>query len=147
MNTKKFVLAFILVFILVEITNYIIHMAILGPVYASDEVKVLFRPQEEMMGKMWIMYILDVIWSFFFVFFFVKGYENKGIFEGLRFGLYIALFFNLVSVYGQYTVYPIPYYLALQWFLYGLVQVLILGAAAALVYKPKAAADVKPAIV
>ncbi|MGE5804673.1 MAG: hypothetical protein ACM34M_02700, partial [Ignavibacteria bacterium] len=70
MNTKKFVLAFILVFILVEITNYIIHMAILGPVYASDEVKVLFRPQEEMMGKMWIMYILDVIWSFFFVFFF-----------------------------------------------------------------------------
>lgn len=145
MNTKKFVLAFILVFILVEITNYIIHMAILGPVYASDEVKVLFRPQEEMMGKMWIMYILDVIWSFFFVFFFVKGYENKGIFEGLRFGLYIALFFYLVSVYGQYTVYPIPYYLALQWFLYGLVQALILGAAAALVYKPKAAADVKPA--
>ncbi len=147
MNTKKFVLAFILVFVLVEITNYIIHMAILGPVYASDEVKVLFRPQEEMMGKMWIMYILDLVWCFFFVFFFVKGYENKGIFEGLRFGLYIALFFYLVSVYGQYTVYPIPYYLALQWFLYGLAQALILGAAAALVYKPKAAADLKPATV
>jgi hypothetical protein len=147
MNTKKFVLAFILVFVLVEITNYIIHMAILGPVYASDEVKVLFRTQEEMMDKLWIMYILDLVWSFFFVFFFVKGYENKGIFEGLRFGLYIALFFYLVSVYGQYTVYPIPYYLALQWFLYGLVQALILGAAAALVYKPKAAADLKPATV
>jgi hypothetical protein len=145
MNTKKFVLAFILVFVLVEITNYIIHMAILGPVYASDEVKILFRTQEEMSGNMWIMWVLDLIWSFFFVFFFVKGYENKGIIEGLRFGLYIAIFFHLVNVYGQYTVYPIPYYLALQWFLYGLVQALILGAAAALVYKPKAAADLKPA--
>ena len=97
------------------------------------------------MGKMWIMYILDLVWSFFFVFFFVKGYENKGIIEGLRFGLYIAIFFNLVNVYGQFTVYPIPYYLALQWFLYGLVQALILGAAAALVYKPKVITDVKPA--
>jgi hypothetical protein len=51
----------------------------------------------------------------------------------------------MVSVYGQYTVYPIPYYLALQWFLYRLVQALILGAAAALVYKPKIVADVNPA--
>jgi hypothetical protein len=147
MNTKKFVLAFVLVFILVEITNYIIHVVILGPVYAADEVKILFRSQEEMSGMMWIMWILDLIWSFFFVFFFVKGYENKGIAEGLRFGIYIALFYYLVSVYGQYTVYPIPYYLALQWVLYGFVQAIILGIAAALVYRPKTAAEVKVATV
>jgi hypothetical protein len=147
MNTKKFLLAFILVFVLVEVTNYIIHVAILGPVYASEEIKVIFRPEEEMSGMMWIMRVVDLIWSFFFVFFFVKGYENRGIAEGLRFGLYVALFFNLVNVYGQYAVYPIPYYLALQWFLYGLVQVLILGVTVALVYKPKPAADVSPAAV
>lgn len=147
MNTKKFVLAFVLVFILVEITNYIIHVLILGPVYASDEIKVLFRSQEEMSGMMWIMWVLDLIWSFFFVFFFVKGYENKGIAEGLRFGLYIALFFYLVNIYGQYTVFPIPYYLTLQWFLYGLVQALILGTAVALVYKQKTVAEVKAATV
>jgi hypothetical protein len=81
MNTKKFVLAFILVFVLVEATNYIIHVAILGPVYMRDEVKVLFRSPEEMSGLMWIMWVPDLIWSFFFVFFFVKGYENKGIIE------------------------------------------------------------------
>jgi len=147
MNTKKFVLAFILVFILVEVTNYIVHVVILGPVYASEEIKAVFRPAEEMSGMMWIMWVIDLIWCFFFVFFFVKGYENKGIAEGLRFGLYIALFFNLVGAYGQYIVYPIPYYLALQWFLYGLVQMLIIGVVTALVYKNKAAADVSPAAV
>lgn len=147
MNTKKFVLAFILVFVLVEVTNYIIHTGILASAYMSEEAKAVFRPEAEMMDNMWMMWLVDIVWSFFFVFFFVKGYENKGWMEGLRFGIYMGLFWNLVGAYGAYTVYPLPYSIVFQWFIYGLIQSVILGISAALVYKPKTAESPQPAIV
>jgi hypothetical protein len=103
-------------------------------------VKEVFRPEEEMMGKMWVMWVADLVWSFFFVFIFVKGYQNRGIMEGIRYGIYIGLFFSFVYAYGSYTMYPLPYSLILQWFLIGLVQTIILGIVTAVIYKPKEAA-------
>jgi hypothetical protein len=86
---------------------------------------------------MWIMWVMYLVWAFFFTFIFVKGYENKGILEGVKFGIYIGLFYSLASAYGSYAVYPIPYSLAFQWFVFGLVQAVIFGIAVAIIYKPK----------
>ncbi len=137
MLTKKFWLTFILVFVALEVTNYIIYMSVLGSLWQDPEISKAFRPQEEIMSKMWVGYILDLVWSFFFTFFFAKGYENKGIMEGVRFGIYIGLFFSMVVSYSSYVVYPIPYKVALQMFIWGLIQAVVLGIVAALVYKPK----------
>jgi hypothetical protein len=145
MNIKKFVFAFIAVYVLLEVTNFLIHGVFLNSTYMSEGVRNIFRPQEEMMGMMWIMWVTDLVWAFFFVFFFVKGYENKGIAEGLRFGLYMGLFTALIWAYQSYAVYPIPYSLALEWFIYGMIQALLLGATAALVYKPKEVVAAQPA--
>lgn len=134
MNTKKFVLAFIVVYVLLELSNYLIHGVILASTYAGEDLKQLFRA--DMMSNMWIMWVTDLIWSFFFVFFFVKGYENKGAMEGLRYGFYMGIFFGLVNSYQAYAVYPIPYSLAFQWFIYCLIQFLILGVIVSLIYKP-----------
>ena len=138
MNVKKFWIAFIVIFILLEVTNYIIHVGILGSTYAMEGIKELFRPEEEMQSKMWIVWITDLIWTYFFTYIFVKGYENKGIMEGFKYGVIIALFIPLVMSYQSYAMWPIPYSLALQWFIYSLIQCIILGIAAALIYKPKA---------
>jgi len=105
----------------------------------SDAVKVVFRPEAEMMSNMWMMWIIDIVWAFFFVFFFVKGYEGKGIMEGVRFGIYIGLFYCFVNAYGSYVVYPLPYSLTMQWFIYGIIQSVILGVLASIIYKPKTA--------
>ncbi|MBI1936610.1 MAG: hypothetical protein HYS25_00650 [Ignavibacteriales bacterium] len=137
MNTKKLLITALAVFIVAEVTNYLIHTVILSSTYALEEVAKAFRPMEEMESKMWVMWVVDLIWSFFFAFFFVKGYENKGIMEGVRFGIYIGLFVSLVTAYAQYVVYPIPYSVAFQWFLYGLIQSVLLGVVAALIYKPQ----------
>ena len=141
MNTKRFIICFIVIFVILEITNYLVHGIILGPTYADDAVNFLYRSSEEMMSKMWIMYIMDLIWSFFFVLIFVKGYENKGILEGLRYGLYIGIFYVMVQSYNSYVIYPIPYLLAFLSFVYGIIQVLILGVVASLIYKPKEAVE------
>jgi hypothetical protein len=144
MNTKRLLLAALVVYILLEVLNYLINGVILASTYQMEGVKEAFRPEAEMNGMMWIMYVVDIIWAFFFTFFFAKGYEGKGIMEGIRFGLYIGLFWGLVSAYSNYVVIPIPYFLALQWFLSTLIVSIILGVAAALVYKP-APATTEPA--
>lgn len=139
MNTKKFWIAFVVVFVLLELMNYLIHGVILSSTYSEESVKQLFRPQEEMQSKMWIIWLTDLIWAFFFVFVFVKGYENKGIIEGVKYGVYIGLFFGLVMSYQGYAISPMPYSLALTWFLVSFVQCIILGVVAAAIYKPKVA--------
>ena len=73
------------------------------------------------------------------MFFFVKGYENKGIMEGIRYGAYMGIFVSLVMSYQNYVVFPIPYWLALQWFVYGFIISVILGVTAASIYRPAAA--------
>lgn len=135
MNKKKFLIAFIVVFVLLELLNYLVYNVIM--MSAFESVKNVFRPMDDMMSKMWIMYIADIIWSFFFVFIFIKGYEKKGILEGLRYGIYIGLFQSFMAAYAQYVVYPLPYSMALQWFIYGLIEMIILGIATALIYKPQ----------
>ncbi|MEW6507865.1 MAG: hypothetical protein AB1432_08995 [Bacteroidota bacterium] len=137
MNTKKLLIAFIVVFILLEVSKYLIHSVILASTYEVEEVSKVFRSMEDIGSKMWIMWIADLIWSFFFVFIFVKGYQNKGIMEGVRYGVYMGLFVQLVAAYAQYTVYQIPYYLALQWFVYGFIMTVLLGVVTAAIYKPK----------
>ncbi len=135
MNKQRFLLAFIVVFVLLELLNYLIFSVILMP--SLEAVKDVFRTGEDMLSKMWVMYVTDIIWSFFFVFFFVKGYEKKGIGEGIRFGIYIGLFFSFVSAYSQFVIYPLPYSMILGWFIYGLIEMIILGIVTSLIYKPK----------
>jgi hypothetical protein len=139
MNLKKFWIAFVVIFIVLEILSYLVHGVLLGDTYQSEGIKQVFRSMEEMDSRMWIMWATDLIWAYFFTFFFVKGYENKGIMEGVRYGAYMGIFVSFVIAYQNYVVLPIPYSLALQWFIYGFILSVILGVLAALIYKPAAA--------
>ncbi len=140
MNQKKFWIAFIAIFIVYEITNIIIHVLLLGPTYQTAEVMVAFRPNEVLEANQWIRIVTEVVWSFFFTFIFVKGYENKGLIEGVKFGVYIGLFYSFVWAYQSYWMYPLPSSLVLQWFIFGLLQCVLMGIIAALIYKPKTSA-------
>ena len=137
MNKNKFWIVVAVIFVLFEVTNYLIHGVFLDPIYQSEEVQKIFRPMDEMQSNMWILWITDLVWVFFFTLIFVKGYENKGIMEGVKYGVYIGLFFSFVYAYQSYWSYPIPYSLTLQWFLFGMIQSIIFGAVAAIIYKPK----------
>ena len=135
MNKKRFVLASIAVFVVFEILDWIIHSKILSRTYMN--LQHLWRP--DMMDKMWIMYITAFIFSFLFVYIFTKGYEGKGAAEGIRYGLIIGLLMLVVGMFNQYAVYPIPLNLTIQWFIYGLIQFIIVGIVAALIYRPEIA--------
>jgi len=132
MNWKKLLIAFIIIYVVGGLFSFIIHGVLLSETYMS--MADVWRPDMERL--MWIQWITALFFCFFFVFVFVKGYEGKGIMEGVRYGLVIWAFFTIPSVYGQYMVYPLTYGLILQWLIYDLIGLVIYGAIAAAVYKP-----------
>ena len=132
MNTKRFVLASLAVFVAGMILDFLIHMVILKGAYES--LASIWRT--DMNSLMWLMYMSSLIFAFLFVYIFSKGYEDKGIMEGVRYGLIIGLFFLFPSAFGQYAMYPLPFSLIIQWFIYGLVEFIVFGIIAAVVYKP-----------
>ena len=132
---KKFLLAFLAVFVAMNCLNFLIHAVLLAGMYQSEAVAKIMRPQAEQI--MWIHFVTALVVSFFFTLIFSKGYEGKGISEGLRFGTYVGMLVAIPMAYDSFAVYPIPYSLALQWFFYGVIQYVILGYVAAIVYGKK----------
>ncbi|MBI4620384.1 MAG: hypothetical protein HY739_09520 [Desulfobacterales bacterium] len=131
MNAKRFIIASLVVFLGFEIIDAIVHTVILGKTYESMN---LWRP--DMMSKMWIIHIGSLILAFLFTYIFIKGYENKGITEGARYGVIIGLFANIPYGFYSYAMYPLPFSLCLQWFIFGMIEFIICGIIAAVIYKP-----------
>ncbi len=134
MNIKRFIIAAIAVFIAIVVLNYVVHSVILMATYES--LKEIWRP--DMMEKMWIMWITDLVFAFLFTYIFTIGYEGKGWLEGLRYGILIGLIVPVIGAFNQYAVYPLPFTLAIQWAVYGFIKAIILGIIASLIYKPAA---------
>ena len=132
---KKFWIGFIVVFIGMSVLDFLIHAVILAPVYQAEPMKSLMRPDME--SKIWIFYVVYLIIAFFFTLIFSKGYEGKGIGEGVRYGLYVGLLMATPMAYSSFAMYPMPYYLALQWFIYGVLEYMILGILVAAVFGRK----------
>jgi hypothetical protein len=137
MNCKKLITAAAAVFVALILTELLFHTICLKDIYDSLAGIGPFRPYADIMGYTWVMIVQGLIYSFFFVFIFARGYEGRGLMEGVRFAIYITLFFNVVMAYMQFVLYAIPYYLVWYWILMGFVQNLIYGILAALIYKPK----------
>jgi hypothetical protein len=137
---KKLWITFVVVFIVYFILDWLVNGVLLHSTYMTEEVAKIMRPEAEITSNMWIFVICDLFYTFFFTLIFSKGFENKGWMEGVRFGFYVGLMVSLPMAYGTYGSMTIPYTLALQWFLYGLVMNIVIGIIAALFYKPKAAA-------
>jgi hypothetical protein len=135
---KKLWQGTVVVFVVLAILEYLIHNVLLSSTYQEESMKHLWR--EEM--KTGVFFIVYVFVAFFFTLIFSKGYEGKGIMEGVRYGFYIGMLMSVPMAYGSYGAMPITYSLALQWFIYGLIEYIILGVVVALMYgmKPKAAA-------
>lgn len=131
---KKFWTGFVVVFVLMEVLMFLIHGVLLNSAYQAT--KEVWRPDME--SLMWIYHVLAIIGAFFFTLIFSKGYEGKGIAEGVRYGLYIGIWMSAGMAYGSYSMINIPYSLALQWFFYGLVEYIVYGVALAMVYGKQA---------
>ena len=133
MNTKRFWMAFVAAYLVYQVLGFLIHVVWLDSDY--QELAAIFRPKEQMDQMMWITFITSAVMTLMFCYIFTRGYENRGIGEGVRYGLYMGLFFMTMQAYDSYVFYPLPYHLALKWFVAGMLVFIAMGSVVSLVYK------------
>ena len=89
-------LGFVAAFVVVEVLEMIVNFLVLGSVYQSTAS--IWRP--DMKSKMWIFHVVMLIQAFFFSFIFSKGFENKGLAEGVRYGTYVGAWLGVGKAYA-----------------------------------------------
>jgi|Deesub1362B_J571_1020462.scaffolds.fasta_scaffold01106_2 hypothetical protein len=132
MNTKRYILTSLIVWLVYDLLNFILHGMILSGAY--QEHASIFRPN--MQNMMWIIYLANLFFAFAFVFIFTKGYENKGLAEGFRYGIYISWLTWLPASLIEYAMYPYPFSLIVYMFIGGVITFILLGVLTAALYKP-----------
>src|SRR5713101_2403803 len=132
MNTKRWLLASVAVLVVVAVLDFVIHGVLLSGVY--KQTASIWRP--DMQQVMWIFWLGYLVFAPFFALIYVKGYEKgkPGLGQGFRYGLYVGAMLSVMSSFGWYVILPIPLVLALYWFLAMLVEFILAGVAAGLVY-------------
>jgi len=110
---KSILFAAIVVFVLWSVLGFIIHGLILKFAYASTAS--LWRPMVEM--KMGLMYVTIFISAMAFSAIYGYLVAKKSSMAGLTYGLLYGIAVGVGMGYGSYSVMPIPYSMALTWFL------------------------------
>ena len=130
MNIKRFLLAAVAVFVLWQLFDFLVHGVILSDAYGK--LLSVWRP--DMQKYWWVFMLTSAFLSLLFVYIYAKGYEEKGISEGIKFGLLFGSVLGLIYI-NQAVVYPIPFSLGLQWVLFAVIRSVIYGVATAVIYK------------
>ena len=120
---KKVILSVVAVFVAWSALDFVIHGVILLPTYQATAS--LWRPMAEM--KMRVMYLSVLIAALAFVCIYSQLVSQKGVATGLKYGLWFGLGTGVSVGYGSYAVMPIPYHMALVWFLGSLVEATVGG--------------------
>jgi hypothetical protein len=127
---KKVLIGTVAAFVILEALDFLIHSVILASSYSATPE--IWRP--DMMDVMWVLHIVKIIVAFFFALIFSKGYEGKGVVEGIRYGLYVGIMMGVGMAYGSYSMIAISSMLAFQWFLFSVFEYIIAGIGVSLVY-------------
>jgi hypothetical protein len=110
---KRILLAVLCVFLLWSVLDFVIHGIILRPAY--EATPSLWRPMAQM--KMGLMYVVVLIAASMFVLIYARLITRKSLGTGFLYGLLYGIGVGVGMGYGTYSVMPIPYSMALAWFL------------------------------
>ncbi|MCB0332431.1 MAG: hypothetical protein KDD55_02960 [Bdellovibrionales bacterium] len=120
--SKRFIKCFIVMLVWVNVFSWLWHSVVMGEMYQATAS--LWRGPDAMIG--WSLYLGLALLAFFSAAIFLKGYEDAGCREGLRFGIIITLFFSGIG-FITYATQPIPGHIILYWALGDLIMYSIGG--------------------
>ena len=126
MDLKKVVPAIVVGYVLLLGLGYLIHEVWLKPVY--QQYAGVWRSELVFRHKLWVMWVGQLIFTAMFAWIYTRGVEHKpwaG--QGIRYAILMTLLAVVPTACAQYTVYPIPYTLAVKWMVGGGLQLLVLG--------------------
>ena len=130
---KKFILSVLAIFVISMLLGFVTHGWALMDEYMATG---LYRSPEEQEANMMWMLLAHIIMAFAFVKLFLFGREDKPwLGQGMRFGFLLGLF-SAVGIYMiYYAVQDVPEMLAIRQGVYDTINLMILGAAVAFIYR------------
>ena len=133
---KKFVVAWIVVFVLWMLGDFLIHGVLLHADYA--QLPNLYRTEADAQGYFPFMLLAHLIMAGAFVWIFARGVEAKPwVAQGVRFGIAVALL-SVVPIYLiYYAVQPLPSGLVVRQILFAGILTVVLGMVAAWLYRER----------
>jgi hypothetical protein len=138
MNPKRLILAIVVVFITVFVTNMLIHGVWLNSTY--KETASLWRTEPDMQKHFPFMLLGQFLFASTFVVVWSKGIPSVATLgRSCLYGLTMALFAQSLTLI-TYVVQPMPGHLMAKWFVAGLVQGVLMGGVVFFVGRPQATA-------
>jgi hypothetical protein len=114
MDMKKAVGAVVGAFVLLVAGRYLIHEVWLKPDYMMHADTM--RSDAAILHRMWILQVSNFLVAFAAVMIYLRGVENKSwVGQGIRFGILLALVGVIPQSLIEYSVYPVPYMMAVKW--------------------------------
>ncbi|MGZ8229826.1 MAG: hypothetical protein ACXW2I_10015 [Burkholderiales bacterium] len=132
--SKRFVIAWVAVFIVWMAGSFIVHHLLLHADYSS--VQKLFRAPEEAQQFFPFMIFAHVLMSGALVWIYSRGVESRAwLAQGIRFGIAVALLTVVPWYMIYYVVQPMPGALVVKQIVFDAILVVLLGIVTAFVYR------------
>jgi hypothetical protein len=125
-SMKKLLLAIVAAYVVLMLTNYLVHEVWLMSDYAA--IPASHRSTAGIMHRFWVMAVGQFFFAALFAYIYTRGSEKKSwLAQGIRYGVLIAFLTVIPTALGEYVVYIVPYQLAIKWMVAGGVQLIIMG--------------------
>jgi len=135
MNSKKFTLACVAVFIFIFVFDLLFHGVYLKSIY--EQTNSLWRPEEAMKSYIAWLILGQLIITIGFVALFTKAFKRGGLIEGAVYGLLVAIIF-IGNLLIWYAVVPYPSNFLTNWMVGTLIEMVLAGIIVAFIYRSKA---------
>jgi hypothetical protein len=135
MNMKRLILAIVVAFVVLWVTDFLIHGVWMMPDYRATQS--LWRPEAEMGSNMAWMLCAQLLFVITFVLVWAKGFASSTtkISWAIGYGVLMGLFSGAWAII-MYVVVPMPCLIATKWFFAGIVQTILLALVTFWIYKP-----------
>ncbi|MFZ0009046.1 MAG: hypothetical protein WAK94_12480 [Steroidobacteraceae bacterium] len=135
---KKFIVAWIVLFVAWFIGSFIVHGVLLHPDYV--QLTNLFRTEGDAQKYFPLMLLAHVLLSGAFVWIYARGVEAKPwLAQGVRFGIAVALLTTVPTYMIYFVVQPMPGNVVVKQIVFDSVLMVILGMIVAWLYRDKPA--------
>ena len=133
---KKFIVAWIVLFVLWMLGDFLIHGVLLHADYA--QLPNLYRTEADAQGYFPFMLLAHLIMAGAFAWIFARGVEAKPwVAQGVRFGIAVALL-SVVPIYLiYYAVQPLPSGLVVRQIIFDGILTVLLGVVVAWLYRER----------
>lgn len=135
MNYGRYFLASFVVWVYFFAVEFVFHGLILTGQY--EGMKHVMRSEAEAGGFFIWVVIAYLILALGLCKIFAVGYQNRGVPEGLRFGLLIGITFGISHALINHAVFPFPSNLTFATIVGYIVEMILAGILISLLYKPK----------